>query len=47
MKKTGSLIGILLIFIAGVITGIGISAWKLDFTGVGPAEGKAKQGIKS
>ena len=40
MKKTGSLIGILLIFIAGVITGIGISAWKLDFTGVGPQKEK-------
>ncbi len=30
MKKTGSLIGMSLVFIAGVLTGIGISAWKLD-----------------
>ncbi|MFH0960341.1 MAG: tetratricopeptide repeat protein, partial [Pseudomonadota bacterium] len=36
MKKTGSLIGIFLVFIVGVITGIGISAWKLDVAGVSP-----------
>lgn len=30
MKKTGSLIGLFLVFIAGLLTGIGISAWKLD-----------------
>ena len=40
MKKTGSLIGMSLVFIAGVLTGIGISAWKLDLgaTGVHQAQ---------
>jgi cytochrome c-type biogenesis protein CcmH/NrfG len=36
VKQTGSLIGIFLVFTAGVITGIGISAWKLDFAGTSP-----------
>jgi cytochrome c-type biogenesis protein CcmH/NrfG len=40
VKKTGSLIGILLVFIAGVMTGIGISAWKLDVAGVNPQKEK-------
>jgi len=40
VKKSGSLIGMLLIFIAGVLTGIGISAWKLDFGSAGVHETK-------
>ncbi|MGA8830038.1 MAG: tetratricopeptide repeat protein, partial [Desulfomonilaceae bacterium] len=40
MKKTSSLLGMSLVFIAGVLTGIGISAWKLDLgaTGVHQAQ---------
>ena len=36
MKNKGSLIGFFLVFIAGLLTGIGISAWKL-----GPGEPNA------
>jgi cytochrome c-type biogenesis protein CcmH/NrfG len=53
VKKTSSLIGMSLVFIAGVLTGIGISAWKLDLgaTGVHQAqksqENNPKEEIKS
>ena len=44
MNKKGSLIGIFLVFIAGLMAGIGISAWKLDFHGVSPQkEGQNKE----
>ncbi|MGC8660700.1 MAG: tetratricopeptide repeat protein [Desulfomonilaceae bacterium] len=43
MKKKGSLVGMLVIFVAGVLTGIGISAWKLDTRGSAPLQAtKAK-----
>ncbi|MCL5124048.1 MAG: tetratricopeptide repeat protein [Deltaproteobacteria bacterium] len=44
MKNRGSLVGMLLIFVAGVLTGIGISAWKLDTRGGGDLQsGKVKE----
>lgn len=53
VKKTGSLIGLFLVFIAGLLTGIGISAWKLDVGSVtnhqAPKEAResdAKEDIK-
>ena len=43
MKKSGSLIGMSLVFIAGVLTGIGISAWKLDLGATGAHQAQKGQ----
>jgi tetratricopeptide (TPR) repeat protein len=43
VKKSGSLIGMSLVFIAGVLTGIGISAWKLDLGATGAHQAQKGQ----